>query len=86
MTTTPLLFGKYTVTTGEPVIRAHSTSNEFILTGKRGATYRTYRPFGTSRVQFIAESGKFCAIEGNYHLHRDLLAKHAINLTDADRI
>lgn len=86
MTTTPLLFGKYTVTTGTPVVRAHSTSNEFILVGKRGAVYRTYRPFGTSRVQFIAESGKFCAIEGNYHLRLDLLKQHAVDLTDADRI
>lgn len=84
--TTTLLLNAYTVQPSTPIVRNHSITGEFILTGKRGATYRTYRPFGKSTVQFIAESGKFCHLLGNYSLPLALIEQHAVTLNDSDRI
>ena len=91
-TTTNLLLGKYTVETANPERRyAHGIgcdmlSSEFIITGKRGAVYTTYRTAGQKSVQFRAITGKFCALEGNYSLPVALLERHAVTLTDADRV
>lgn len=85
-TTTSLLFNSYTVQTTEPTNRLGGICGEYVLTGKRGATYRTWRRNDEQHVQFIAESGKFCAIAGNYHLSLALIAGLAVTLTDADRI
>jgi hypothetical protein len=85
-TTTPQFLGSYTVQTSTPTRRGRSITGEFIIIGKRGATYRTYRTEGSTRVQFIAESGRFCALLGNYTMAIEHIAKCAVTLTDADRI
>ena len=91
-TTTNLLLNKYTVQTATPDRRyGHGIgcdvlTGEFIITGKRGAVYTTYRSADSKSVQFRAESGKFCALEGNYSLPVALLERHAVTLTDADRV
>jgi hypothetical protein len=85
-TTTPQFLGSYTVQTGTPTQRSRSITGEFIIIGKRGATYRTYRAEGSKWVQFIAESGRFCALLGNYSIAIEHVAKCAVTLTDADRI
>jgi hypothetical protein len=85
-TTTPKFLGNYTVQTGTPIRRDRSITGEFIIIGKRGATYRTYRTEDSTSVQFIAESGKFCALLGNYSIAIEHVAKCAVTLTDADRI
>jgi hypothetical protein len=58
--------GVYIVEQGDPIRRGRSITGEFLIIGKRGAMYRTYRTDGSDTVQFIAESGKFCALKGNY--------------------
>lgn len=86
MTTTPLLLGKYTVTTGTPIIRHRTITGEYVISGSRGGTYRTYRTEDGTRFQFIAESGRFCALYGNYTLPVQTVEACCVTLTDDDRI
>ena len=85
-TTTNLLLNSYGVQTAQATDHIGGIRGEFILTGKRGATYTTWRRADEQHVQFISESGKFCALAGNYHLSLALVAMHAVELTDADRV
>lgn len=86
-TTTNLLLNSYNVTTNEnPTIKSYAIVGEYIITGKRGATYKTYRSPNGRSVQFIAESGKFAALYGNHSLPVEMVAKCAVTFTDADRI
>ena len=86
-TATTNLFDKYEVTKGI----AHrpygkSIVSEFILTGKRGAIYTTWRSEDGNTFQFRDKNGKFVAICGNYRLPVAKVASHVIEFTDADRI
>jgi hypothetical protein len=85
---TALMFSNYTVTKSEPIkVGAKATYGEYVLTGKRGATYVTYRWNGESKFQFARQHNlTFCALSGNTHLPVEYVAGFAVELTDADRI
>jgi hypothetical protein len=78
----------YDVVSGSPVVgRSGCLTGEFVFTGKRGATYLTYRANGGARsFQFMRLSGVFCALHGNYTLPVAYVAAGAVVFTDADRV
>jgi hypothetical protein len=78
----------YQVTKGLPRVSASgSLTGEYVFTGKRGATYLTYRASVAAKTfQFMRPAGDFCALQGNYQLPVDYVAAGAVEFTDADRV
>ena len=88
-TTTNLLFGNYEVTAGPAYVTAEgkAITGEYVLTGKKGAQYVTFRWANGSTFQFARmHNMTFCALKGNLSLDAEFVARHAVTLTDADRI
>ena len=78
----------YKVVGGSPVVgQSGSITGEYVFTGKRGATYLTYRANASvGSFQFMRLSGVFCALHGNYTLPVAYVAAGAVVFTDADRV
>lgn len=88
-TTTTLLFGNYEVTPGPGHVTGSgkAITGEYVLTGKKGAQYVTFRWINSNQFQFARmHNMTFCALKGNLSLDAEFVAKHSVALTEADRI
>ena len=61
---------------------------EYLIEGKRGARYTTFRRPGAKSVQFenLRNGFRDVAIKGNYSLLVATLDHFAVEFTDADRV